>query len=213
MRTDTTRFVFMLLIAVVWLTPLGASAEADVERGEELFDLCRQCHGADGGGIQMALAPAIAGIDEWYVKAQLEKFQTGVRGMHPDDLAGLRMYPMSLAIRDEGQIAALARYVASLPPATPETTLDGDAERGEALYVTCTACHGARAEGLEALEGPALAHTSDWYLLTQLKHFKDGIRGSNPDDASGKRMRPMAMILADEQAMKDVIAYVMTLAQ
>ena len=206
------RLVAVAAVAALLAGLPSGAATAD-DQGEELFDLCVQCHGSAGQGNRLALAPAIAGLSEWYVKAQLEKFQSGARGLHPDDLAGLRMYPMSLAIRDDQQIAALAQYVASLPPVKPETTLDGDATRGEALYITCKACHGAQAEGLQALGGPALAHSSDWYLLTQLEHFKDGIRGSSSKDASGKRMRPMAMILADEQAMKDVIAYVMTLAE
>jgi cytochrome c553 len=37
------------------------------------------------------------------------------------------------------------------------------------------------------------------------------VRGTNPADTSGALMRPMAQTLADEQAMKDVIAYIMTL--
>ena len=53
----------------------------------ELFELCVQCHGSVGQGSQLALAPAIAGLSEWYVKAQLEKFKAGHRGLHPDDLA------------------------------------------------------------------------------------------------------------------------------
>jgi hypothetical protein len=48
-------------------------------------------------------------------------------------------------------------------------------------------------------------------MLTQLSNFKAGIRGAVPEDASGATMRPMAMTLADEQAMKDVIAYILTL--
>ena len=213
MRTDTTRFVFALLIAVALLTPLGASAEADVERGEELFDLCRQCHGADGGGIQMALAPAIAGIDEWYVKAQLEKFRSGIRGKNPQDVAGLRMYPMSLSLREDRDIADVAAYVASLPPARPEPVLEGgDASKGAAIYVTCQQCHGPKAEGLQPQGGAPLRHSSDWYLYESLQKYKAGIRGSGAGDVFGSAMAGMARaFLPDDQAMKDVIAHVMTL--
>jgi hypothetical protein len=49
--------------------------------------------------------------------------------------------------------------------------------------------------------------------LTQLKNFKSGVRGTNPQDITGAQMRPMSMILADEQAMKDVIAYIQTLSK
>lgn len=206
------RLVAVAAAAVLFAgLPLGTAA-AD-GHGEELFELCVQCHGEAGEGNALALAPSIAGLSEWYVAAQLEKFKSGARGMDPDDLAGLRMYPMSLALRDPADIAALAEYVSSLPPTRPEVTLDGDAERGKALYAPCAACHGQQGEGLKALDGPALANTSDWYLLTQLKHYKDGVRGTNPKDVTGMRMRPMAIVLGDEQAMKDVIAYLMTLSK
>jgi len=49
---------------------------------------------------------------------------------------------------------------------------------------------------------------NDWYMLSQLKKFKEGIRGTNPQDIGGMQMRPMSMTLVDEQAMKDVIAHI-----
>ena len=51
---------------------------------------------------------------------------------------------------------------------------------------------------------------SDWYYKVQLENFKAGIRGSNPEDATGMLMRPMSKTLADDQAVLDVIAYIMT---
>jgi cytochrome c553 len=105
----------------------------------------------------------------------------------------------------------LAAHVASLPPADPPRELDGDPERGQQLYVTCQACHGPDGKGMQAVGGPNLVVSSDWYLLSQLEKFKTGIRGTNPADVAGMRMRPMSMTLPDEQAMRDVIAYIMTL--
>ena len=58
---------------------------------------------------------------------------------------------------------------------------------------------------------PPLASTNDWYLLNQLKKFKNGIRGVHPDDEYGNAMANMVLVLADEQAMRDVIAYIKTL--
>jgi cytochrome c553 len=63
------------------------------------------------------------------------------------------------------------------------------------------------------LGAPDIRFTGDWYLLAQLKKFKSGQRGTNPKDIKGATMRPMAMTLANEQAMKDVVAYIMTLAK
>lgn len=211
-----------LLIAVApglfaALLALGAAAqgEADLARGEQLFALCTQCHGDAGGGMPMALAPAIAGLDVWYVEAQLEKFQKGWRGGHPDDIAGMRMRPMALWLDADGQghedRRNVAAYVASLPPADPAPTVDGDAQRGKALFAPCTACHGAQGKGNEMLNAPSLVHSSDWYLVRSIEKFKSGVRGWSPEDSTAQVMRGMAMSLTDEQAMKDVVAYIMSL--
>jgi cytochrome c oxidase subunit 2 len=52
---------------------------------------------------------------------------------------------------------------------------------------------------------------SDWYLVTQLKNFKQRIRGAHPEDMYGPQMASMAAILADDRAINDLVAYVNTL--
>jgi len=155
------------------------------------------------------------------VAIQLRGFRHGLRGTHFDDREGMRMRPMTRALDKasvgtpfEANADALARYVASLPATHPATTLQGgDAARGAQTYLLCGSCHGMRGEGNEAQHAPPLAGASDWYLLTQLKKFKAGVRGWRPDDAFGQMMRGMAGTLADEQAMKDVIAHIQTLGK
>jgi cytochrome c oxidase subunit 2 len=204
-------------IAVVFLAvaALGAGDPAragDLERGRKLFDLCTQCHGADGGGDPLSLAPAIAGMGEWYVASQLEKFRSGLRGTHPDDLGGLRMHPMSRWLATDQDVSAVAAYVASLPTVRPDAVLEGgDAGRGAQLYVTCAACHGQDGSGNQALNAPRLTGTSDWYLLTTLQKYKVGVLGGNPLNTNSVLMRGMAAQLVDEQAMRDVIAYISSL--
>ncbi len=87
----------------------------------------------------------------------------------------------------------------------------GDAEKGKSLYAICAACHGANAEGTAALNAPANAGQDPWYMTRQLKNFRAGIRGAHPDDTFGAQMRPMAMVLADDQAIADVVAYISSL--
>jgi cytochrome c553 len=187
-----------------------ASSE-DHARGRELFRLCEQCHGPAGGGNQAFLAPAIAGLDEWYVQAQLEKFKSGVRGTHPEDVGGLRMYPMSLSLKNEANIKAVAGYVASLPRTDPQPVLEGgDPAHGAELYAVCMQCHGPEGAGNETLNAPRLAGASDWYLLSSLEKFKAGIRGGNPQNQTAMLMRGMSLTLPDQQAMKDVIAHIET---
>ena len=125
------RTLIFVAVAVLAVATPAAFAE-DHARGRELYDLCAQCHGPEGEGNQLVLAPAIAGFSQWYIDAQLRKFRSGARGTHPKDVGGLRMYPMSLTLKNDEDIEALAAYVASLPPAQPERVVeDGDAARGK----------------------------------------------------------------------------------
>lgn len=87
----------------------------------------------------------------------------------------------------------------------------GDPEHGKALYAVCAPCHGQNGEGNEELNAPALAGLEDWYLTRQIENFRDGIRGANPDDVYGHQMAPLAQMLADEQAIADVVAYLTSL--
>ena len=64
----------------------------------------------------------------------------------------------------------------------------------------------------ESQKAPSLFMTGDWYQLEQLKKYKAGIRGGNPKNSYGLVMRGFAMGFADEQAMKDVVAYIQSLA-
>jgi cytochrome c oxidase subunit 2 len=61
------------------------------------------------------------------------------------------------------------------------------------------------------MNAPRVAGMTDWYLASQLKNFKEGIRGEHPQDYYGKQMGFMARTLQDEQVINDVIAYINTL--
>ncbi|MBX2824396.1 MAG: c-type cytochrome [Gammaproteobacteria bacterium] len=87
----------------------------------------------------------------------------------------------------------------------------GDAGKGKALYAGCSGCHGADAMGNAALNAPRLAGQLEGYLVVQLNNFKAGIRGTADGDLGGAMMRPMASMLADDQAVQDVAAYLASL--
>jgi len=87
----------------------------------------------------------------------------------------------------------------------------GDTVRGEALYAVCATCHGPKGEGMEEMNGPALAGREAWYLKRQLENFKSGVRGGDSRDIYGLQMAPMAQLLQDEQAVADVLAYLSSL--
>ncbi len=90
----------------------------------------------------------------------------------------------------------------------PTAGFGADTASGKALYTPCIACHGANGEGNTALAAPALAGQSEDYLVRQLQNYQRGIRGTDPADAGGAQMRPMAATLADDAAVADVAAYI-----
>ena len=85
-------------------------------------------------------------------------------------------------------------------------------ERGKALYLTCGTCHGDSGEGKASVQAPSLTNLDSWYAFTQLKNFKKGIRGYLSQDSTGVQMAAMAQSLKDTTEMRDVIAYIETLA-
>jgi cytochrome c oxidase subunit 2 len=154
-------------------------------------------------------APAIAHLGETYLASQLGKFRSGERGGSGDSSEAMQMRAMALALADDAELADVAAYVASLPASAGEQTIEGNASLGADYYNQfCGACHGPAAEGNPALDSPALAGASDWYLLAQLRAFRDGVRGSHPDDRGDRQMRAMAAILPHEQALQDVVAFI-----
>lgn len=208
------------MVALALLAAAGCNTRPapGVARGEYLYATCASCHGADGAGNQEQGAPAIAGLDQWYVEAQLTKFKAGHRGYHPDDTNGLRMRPMTLTLFDEAQggdgkdLSSVAEYVSKMPAQTTVATLQGgDSSKGQALYAVCSSCHGVDGKGNQKVNAPPIGRLNDWYLLTQLQNFKAGRRGTQPADVTGLSMRAVTGTLSDEQAMKDVIAYIQTL--
>ena len=215
MSTTSRHGVFTLAALLILCGVARGAAAEDSARGAMLFGNCKQCHGAEGHGDKLALAPAIAGLQAWYVEAQLHLFRTGARGDNPQDIPGLRMRPMSRTLHSDEDVALVAAFVASLPPAKDASPVEGgDAQRGSATYqALCAQCHGPDGAGNQAMNAPPLRGQSHWYLVSALERYKAGIRGTDPQNPNGPLMRGMAMALADDQAINDVVAYIGTLNQ
>jgi cytochrome c553 len=180
-------------------------------RGREVFETCVPCHNPDGSGNSVVGAPNIAGMKAWYVERELDKFRGGVRGLQFNDVEGMRMGPMAISLVSEEDVKSVAHYVETLPPVRHAASLPGDPKAGEALYATCAACHGDNGAGNQDLGAPRIAGVDDWYLAAELRKFRSGVRGTNAKDREGRLMRPMARTLADEDAIRNVVAYVGTL--
>ena len=198
--------LFAACAVIVALACMASSAKA-----ENRFDYCLLCHGSNANGNYGIRAPKLSGVEPWYLARQLENFAAGVRGAPPDDAAGHEMAPVALRLKQEGTLDAAVKFIGTLDSRRPHATVQGNVAAGRKLYATCSACHGARGEGSAALQSPALAARSDWYLAAQLTNYKTGLRGADERDSYGAQMRAVAGTLADDQAIADVVAYINTL--
>jgi cytochrome c oxidase subunit II len=202
----------MRVLWVCLLLSLAATVQAaDVAVGKSLYLTCAACHQPDAGGNQSLNAPRLAGQEAWYMKRQLEAFKSGLRGAAAGDVYGAQMRPMAMTLTDATAIDNVVAYIETLSPAPVPAAVQGEVAAGKRLYATCAACHGANGEGSLQLNAPSLAGQSDWYLARQLRDFKTGVRGSQPIDVFGMQMKPMAAMLANDQAIDDVVAYIDTL--
>ncbi|GGX79861.1 hypothetical protein GCM10007160_04110 [Litchfieldella qijiaojingensis] len=192
---------------------LAAREPGDPEAGAEHFARCVACHGPQGGGKQETNAPRLAGLDAEYLKRQLRNFRIGARGTNEADRFGQQMRPFATSLQDEDVIADLIAYLETLPVESTRPTIAGDVERGKRLYRTCASCHGPEGQGMPAFNAPRLAGMNDWYLVRQLQHFREGVRGRHPEDWYGNQMVDMTQILVDEAALRDVVAYIGSLSE
>ena len=201
-----------------WLSghPTYAQSSAQVAgnavTGKPLYALCASCHGVQGEGNSVLHAPKLSGQDDRYLKLQLNYYKQGIRGTHDKDVFGKMMAPMAATLADDAAIDNVVAYIKTLPDNPAPATLGKSTTNAQRLYVnTCGACHGSKGQGVQAMNTPRLAGMSDWYLVTQLKNFKQGVRGVHPDDKYGDQMKLMAETLADDQAINDLVAYINTL--
>ncbi len=187
-----------------------ARAGGDADAGRPLYAACAACHGAQGEGNAALHAPKLSGQGDWYLRRQLKNFKQGARGTHDKDVFGKMMAPMAATLADDAAIEDVIAYIRTLPDKPAPATVQGNPRNGQRRYVNCGSCHGSEGRGIEATNAPRLKGMSDWYLRTQLKNFRDGIRGGHPRDMYGPQMAMMAAAFTDERAIDDLIAYIGT---
>lgn len=199
-----------LLVGVVG----NAQAAGDPEAGRTAYAACAACHGTQGEGNAALKAPRLTHLEPVYALAQLDKFRSGVRGGAGAGASALQMAGMAATLADQQAMEDVVAYIATLSGKVSPASVEGDAAMGADYYNQfCGACHGAKAEGNLALNSPRLAGADDWYLLAQLQDFREGTRGTHPDDRTGKQMRAMAAVLPGEQALRDVVAFIRGLGE
>lgn len=209
-----------------WLLPedgrgLAPTASPDDVRpaggmvGEIYRRACSTCHGVDAMGSLTMQAPKLAGREDWYLLRQYSNFIEDIRGTGSEERWANQMRYQVQLIHRPGIERGLINYVTSLEDRPANITIkEGDTNAGAMLYQNhCSACHGAEGKGNTQLNAPGLSGMNDWYLLRQLQKFRDGLRGTHPEDTYGAQMVPSAQALRDDEALVDIVAFINTLSR
>jgi cytochrome c553 len=150
------------------------------EKREALVASCIVCHGVQ----EAQRGPILNGMENWYLRDQINKFKSGIRGNNSEN-------------RSEHLMGIGARI----------RTIRGDLELGKDLYQRrCASCHGEKGEGNQKLISPSLTHLEGWYFYQQMRKFREGKRGYHPRDEGGRVMSAASKDLSDYD-IKNLVAY------
>jgi cytochrome c553 len=70
-------------------------------------------------------------------------------------------------------------------------------EKGQKLFTKCASCHGKDGYGKAGQKAPMLAGQYSWYVVSQVKAIKSGIRKNN----NTKKMMPFVKKLTDDEIL------------
>ena len=194
-----------LILLCSWLghTPVQA-AENDNVLDELVF--CLVCHGYQAQGNPSVGAPALVGIEDWYLRAALAAYRGGTRAGYAaamDMQAAARMLP-------EDDFAKVLRLLNELPPREPQAAAVVDAallQKGRESYAQfCASCHGADGEGNQILAAPGLRRLNDWYLQAAWESYLTGGRGNDSADGASQ-MAQFARALPDSFDIDAVVVF------
>ncbi len=90
------------------------SLGGDLVKGEQFYQsLCGSCHGPGGKGNKALNAPKLAGLNDWYIAEQINKFRKSQRGTHKEDRLGRQMKMMARILPDQQAINDVASFLAA----------------------------------------------------------------------------------------------------
>ncbi len=179
-----------------------AYAAGDAAAGKEKAVACGACHAADGNS-EIGNFPKLAGQNAKYLIKQMVEIQSGARSV--PEMAG------QLDGKNEQDLEDLAAYFSSKKILGGKTAAD-QLELGQSIYrsgipakqvAACTACHGAKGQGLSTAGFPALGGQHAAYTQKQLQSFRTSLR----DNDTNGMMRDIAARLSDVE-IKAVSSYI-----
>jgi cytochrome c553 len=167
------------------LSTARVSADMMDMTGVEPQDVCAECHGLDGAGNHIKF-PRLAGQKREYIVKQLNDFRAGHR---KNDGGQMKKNATELEKED---IPRVADWFSRQGPPWPKPTIEGelDLARARRLAISgtdsapgCLSCHSATSSYLadRPIVAPRIAGQRDFYIAKQLKDFRDGRRGNDPD--------------------------------
>jgi len=197
--------ILRILVLLLPLWPMYVVA-ADEELLEK-YSFCLVCHGYDGQGNAIVSAPALAGIEPWYLAQALESYQGALRHTSASAMemqSAARMIGASDLVEVRRFVALLNPGPQGKPPAAA-----GQLQRGAESYARyCAACHGSDAEGNEQLAAPGLKRLNGWYLAGAWQAYLTGSRGDDNASPASRQMRQFVLSLPADVAIEDLIAFI-----
>lgn len=93
----------------------GQRVSGSSRNGKKIYKKnCATCHGESGLGVVSMSGPRLAGLQDWYLVEQLNKFRSGIRGANQKDSYGKQMRPFAQSLKDEKSVKDVAAYITSL---------------------------------------------------------------------------------------------------
>ena len=94
-----------------------STLKGNAARGKDYYtNICSACHGGNAQGNDALGAPALAGINDWYLKSSYQSYLEGHRGAYPDDFYGAQMARLAPALANGDDITDVIAHIATLPP-------------------------------------------------------------------------------------------------
>ena len=198
--------IFRIIASVIAMASvMPVYAAGNVEAGRSKSQVCAGCHGADGNAT-IPNYPKLAGQNAGYLVRQMANFKSGKRkdpimsaqvaNLQPQDMEDIAAY-----------FSSQTRTIGAAPDAAKR-------EFGERIYrggietkgiAACMACHSPNGAGNAPAKFPGLSGQNTDYTSKTMKDFREGQRGFDAKDDSGKIMHTIAKKMNDAEI--DAVAY------
>ena len=156
-----------------------------------MFAICTACHGAQAEGNQDAQRAEARGSGRLVHRAAAAELQARrARRATTATLSASRWRRFASMLDRRRGVSNVVAYIAL---AARHARADASVERQSSSAArSCTRpaqrATATRARASGRTNAPRLAGMSDWYLARQLENFRQGIRGTHPQDFHGAQM-------------------------